>query len=204
MAALTVQICVSGFTQTRGNYHGILHLREQLITAGHAAGPTRRVWYLSWLARWRLVAQDLAIVAVQRGLRPVVGVAGYSYGGAGALRLCAALEQVGIEVAVLTLADPVGRRWWWPRPLPAVTSLLGRDVAFTLPVPGNVRRVNEFYQTENRPQGHRLRLTSTQTTRGIYQQLAHHHAQMDDAPEFHACVLAEAAKIAQDANRETI
>jgi pimeloyl-ACP methyl ester carboxylesterase len=185
-----VNICISGFTQHRGYMHGILKLREELINAGHATGSLRRVWYLNWKANWQQVVADLSSVCVMHGAVPVVCVAGYSYGGFGALQLCAALESHGIEVQVLTLSDPVGRRWWWPRPLPAITSLLSRDTAFTLPVAANVRLLHSYYQRTNRPQGHRLRLVSAAATQwGAYQELDLPHAQMDDAPEFHACVL---------------
>ena len=188
---IITHICISGFTQHRGYMHGILRLREELISAGHAAGPLRRVWYLNWKANWKQVAADLVSVAVMRGVRPVVTVAGYSYGGFGALQLCGALQSHGIEVQVLTLSDPVGRRWWWPRPLPAITSMLSRDMAFTLPVPANVKLLNVYYQRRNRPQGHRLRLEG-ETLRGVYKELELTHARMDDAPEFHQCVMSAA------------
>lgn len=191
---LIIHICVSGFTQDRGYYHGILKLREELIAAGHASGPHRRVWYETWTANWEQLAADLSQVCIQHGFIPVVTVSGYSYGGFGATRLCFALEKRGIEVRVLTLCDPVGRRWWWPRPMPALTSLLSRDLAFTLPIAANVKLVNEFWQQENRPQGHRLHLIG-ETKRGVYQQLPYKHARMDDAVEFHDCVMQHADEI---------
>jgi pimeloyl-ACP methyl ester carboxylesterase len=186
-----VHIVISGFTQRRGNYHGILKLREALIAAGHSRGATRRVWMLPWVANWTHVARDLSIIGVTHGLHPIVTVAGYSYGGYGAVQLCRACERVGIRIASLTLSDPVGRRWWWPRPLPAATSLIGRDMAFRLPISDNVTTVNEFWQERNRPQGHRL-ILGPSTRRGIYQQLDYRHQEMDDAPEFHECVIDEA------------
>jgi hypothetical protein len=194
MRHIFFHICVSGFTQDRGYYHGILRLREALVDAGHADGKTGRVWYETWTANWGMVAADLSQVCITHGYIPVVTVSGYSYGGYGAINVCKELALRGIDVQVLNLCDPVGRRWWWPRPLPAITSMLSRDMAFTLPIPGNVLIVNEFFQKTNRPQGHRIKLTDG-TKRGVYVQLDRTHQRMDDAPEFHECVLREAARV---------
>lgn len=192
MRHLFLNICVSGFTQNRGYYHGILALREKLIADGHNAGLHRRVWYAPWTADWDRMAAELTIVANQHGLQPVVNISGYSYGGYGALKLAKALEPKGVRVRSVTLCDPVGRRWWWPRPLPAATSMLSRDFAFVLKVPANVQKLNEFYQTENRPQGHQLGCYRNATEQGVFMKLGYRHQRMDDAPEFHQCVLDEA------------
>lgn len=184
-------ICVSGFTQHAGYFHGILKLREQLLDAGFANGSHQRVIYLTWKADFHRVAQELSIVCNHQGFKPAVVLAGYSYGGWGAIQLASQLERVGIDVFSLVLSDPVGRQWWWPRPLPAITSMLGRNNAFKLDVPANVHRCVSFYQTVNRPQGHQLRpANGTKMVEPV--QLAVTHQRMDDAEQFHQAVLAEA------------
>ena len=184
-------ICVSGFTQSRGYFHGILKLRESLIINGMADGPRRRVWYLTWKSNFDRVAADLAIICTQHGYKPVVMIAGYSYGGWGALQLARALERKGIAVESMALSDPVGRPWWWPRPLPAMTSMISRRYAFKLKVPPNVHKCHTYYQTRNRPQGHQVVPTNgTEMTHPI--RLNYTHQRMDDASEFHGRVLSEA------------
>lgn len=184
-------ICVSGFTQTRGTFHGILKLREQLIDSGFSQGPKLRVWYLPWTTNWSDVAQDLQTVAYHTGCRPMINLCGYSYGGWGAVEFARKLAEHGIVVHCLTLCDPVARPRWWPRPLPAATSMLGRDYSFHISIPTNVRKVHEFYQKENRPQGHILDLTE-HTQRGKEVQLYYPHQLMDDHETFHECVMREA------------
>ena len=182
---------VSGFSQDRGAYHGILKLREELYSQGFGSGSANRIIYLDWRAKFDLVAQELSIICNHHGYRPRVLVAGYSYGGWGALELCREFQPRGIDVESLNLSDPVGRPRWWPRPLPAATSLLSRDWAPKLFVPGNVQVVHSFFQRRDRPQGHKLRTTNG--TRELSPvELDRTHKRMDDAPEFHKRVLDEA------------
>jgi pimeloyl-ACP methyl ester carboxylesterase len=187
-------ICVSGFTQSRGTYHGILRLREELIADGFNNGTAHRVWYLPWVANWQQVARDMQAVCTQHGLRPKVVLTGYSYGGWGALQMARELEPLGIEVTVLVLCDPVGRPWYWPRPLPAATSMCSRYVAFQLKVPPNVRQLHSYYQVKNRPQGHRLAcVPPTVASNPI--ELRYTHDRMDDAPEYRGRVMKEARAV---------
>jgi len=189
-------ICVSGFTQNRGYFHGIMKLREALISNGHSEGKANRVWYVTWKDSMSRVACELSILCNQHGFKPRVMICGYSYGGWGSLQLAKELEKVGIDVEIMILCDPVGRPWWWPRPLPALTSMLGRDWAPKLRVPANVKVCHSFYQQENRPQGHQLVATNG-TTMEQPIKLRHKHERMDDAPEFHGRVLKEAAMLVQ-------
>lgn len=180
-------ICISGFTQTRGSFHGILKLREELRSDGHSFGVANRVEYMPWTANWKNYAADLSSVCNYHGLRPEVLIAGYSYGGWGAIQLAKRLEKLGINVQIMILSDVIARPWFWPRPLPAVTSLLGRKYSFSLRVPDNVINLAEYYQLKNRPQGHRTIIGNV--TRRVHTiELHHTHMRMDDAPEFHGCV----------------
>ena len=197
-------ILVSGFTQRLGRMSGILRLRETLVELGFNADQRWRTYYLDWRADFEQIASDIAICSVIHGVRPLVNLAGYSYGGWGALRLAAELEARGISVPVLTLIDPVARAPWVPRPLPTPSSMLPRNWSRRLHVPGNVGLVHEFFQTTNRPQGHRLVL-EPQTQRGSVTRLDLRHDQMDDAPPVHHCVCEAAAglkKIATIYDRE--
>lgn len=183
---------ISGFTQHAGYFHGILHLREMLIDAGHNNGRRRRVEYSTWEADAHRLAVELSMVSNRLGCRPKVGIASYSYGGWKSLKFCQELDRIGIDVDFLVISDPVGRSSWWPEPLPAATSLLGRDYAFSLSVPPRVKRVVEFYQKKNRPQGHRLKINETTTLLESHE-LQYRHQRMDDSPEFHQAVLDEAS-----------
>jgi len=194
MSKVAFYICVSGFTQTRGTFHGILKLREELISNGYSEGIKQRVWYLPWTSNWKSIAEDLVTVCAHHGVKSVVLISGYSYGGWGAIKLAEALDSKGVEVQSMVLSDPVSRPGWWPRPLPAFSSLLGRKYSHNLIIPPNVKNVFSFYQTNNRPQGHRL-VTSNGTTAKIPVQLNKTHDRMDDAREFHGQVKKEARVI---------
>jgi pimeloyl-ACP methyl ester carboxylesterase len=189
-------ILVSGFTQNRGYFHGILKLREALIADGHSDGAARRVWYMTWKTNWNRVANELGILAAQHGFTPHVVLAGYSYGGWGALQLARQLGDSGIDVDSLILCDPVGRPAWWPRPLPAATSMLGRNWAPKLTVPANVHVCHSYYQQENRPQGHQLKPENgNELTNPIKLKVT--HQRMDDAKEFYGRVRQEAARVSE-------
>ena len=197
-------ILVSGFTQRLGRVNGLLRLRESLVEEGFNCGPRWRTYYLEWRADFAQLASDVQNCGTIHGVRPLVNLAGYSYGGWGALRLAAELEARGISVPVLTLVDPVARAPWVPRPLPTLSSMLSRYWSRRLRVPGNVGLVHEFFQRLNRPQGHRL-LLEPQTQVGSVTELALRHDQIDDAPPVHHCVLtaAEGLKhVATVADRE--
>ena len=189
-------VCVSGYTQTRGYFHGILNLREALIKKGYSHGPAHRVEYLTWQTNYHRVASDLSIICGRHGLVPHIVLAGYSYGGWGAIQLASELEHKGIDVDAMILSDAVGRPWFWPRPLPAVSSLLGRSYASKLHIPHNVKKLVSFYQKENRPQGHQLICKNgTKVTAPV--QLFRPHALMDDAKEFHSSVMEESELVYQ-------
>lgn len=189
-----IHICVSGFSQNCGYYHGILKLRESLLTAGHSEGVASRVWYLPWTSNFRRVANELGIICNQHGIRPQVMIAGYSYGGWGAIQLAKELSRSGIFVRSMVLSDPVARPWFWPRPLPAVSSMLGRRFSFALRVPSNVLQLFSFYQIDNRPQGHKL-IVRPPTLQHKPVRLDLPHTEMDDAEAFHACVLDQSETI---------
>lgn len=186
-------ILISGFTQHEGRMQGIFALREKLINAGHSQGPRFRVRSFPWNASLGQIAEEVQIVSTYYGHKPVVNLAGYSYGGWAAIRFAGELETRGIDVDILTLCDPVARPNWWPRPLPAASSMLGRNWSRVLRIPNNVLCMNEFRQTENRPCGHRLEIPAA-TQLKLSQQLMRRHEDMDDAPEFHQAVI-EAAGV---------
>lgn len=185
-------ILVSGFTQRLGRVNGLLRLRETLVEEGFNCGPRWRTYYLGWRSDFAQVASDVANCALIHGVRPRINLCGYSYGGWGALKLAAELEDRGIEVPVLTLVDPVARAPWVPRPIPTPSSMLSRFWSRRLRVPANVGMVHEFYQRVNRPQGHRLVLEPV-TRIGSSTELDLRHDQMDDAAPVHHCVI-EAAR----------
>ena len=198
----TFVICISGFTQHRGYAHGILKLREKLISAGHSEGLNHRVWYMPWYTDFEHVVDDILFSTTNIGKIPKVLIAGYSYGGWGSLQLARILERHGIDVDTMILSDPVGRPLSFLRSvpilnrLPAPLSLLGRDWAPSLKVPASVKEVYEFHQQEkwHRPQGHRL-IPTNGTLMHPPVTVSKRHQQMDDLPGFHQQVLMSARKL---------
>ena len=184
-------IVVSGFGEDRGDYHGTLNLREKLIAAGHGCGLDNRVWYVPWTVNVNQLVHDLHNVCMVHKLRPLINIAGYSYGGWAALRIADQLGFRGYLTHHLTLCDPVARPHWLPQPIPALSSLLGRRFSRRLKVPITVLNLYGFYQLQNRPQGHRLHVTAN--TNVVYStQLNKMHSEMDDTSEFHDSVLEHA------------
>lgn len=193
MQTALINILGSGFLQDQTSYHGMLDLRENMMPE-FSHGATNRVMLLPWNADWKRFALELAIVLRINALKPLINAAGFSYGGTGILRLCHALEPLGIKVDTLTLCDPVTHPWYWPTPLPAITSMLSRDWAYRLKVPSNVREVWSFYQQNNRPQGHRLKC-SEPTIEHDPVKVDRIHTRMDDFDGFHERVIANARSL---------
>lgn len=184
-------INISGYTQTRGTFHGILKLREELMASGYSDGIKQRVWYLPWTSNFQQIATDLVTVCAHHGVSPIVLISGYSYGGWGAIQLANQLDGKGVGVQVMVLSDPVSRPNWLPRFIPAASSLLGRRFSRKLVVPPNVKNLFSFYQVQNRPQGHKL-VVSNGTKVDVPIKLQKKHNRMDDTQEFHDRVIREA------------
>lgn len=195
-------ICVSGFTQTRGTFNGILKIREKLISEGFSNGIHQRVWYLPWTSKWMQIAADLSTVCSFHGVKPIVLISGYSYGGWGAIQLAGALDSKGINVHTMILSDPVARPNWLPRYIPAASSLLGRKYSRKLHIPPNVERLYSFFQVKNRPQGHQLVISNGTDVNTPIELSNKTHDRMDDAVEFHGRVVHSARSIREEFIKE--
>lgn len=193
---ISLNVCISGFTQTQGRGHGVFRLSESLVERGYNDGVDRRVWYLRWNENWRRWAEHVELIGVLHNREVLVAVYGYSWGGGwGAMQFARELRRLGIGVRFMVLCDPVFRSW---HPLLRFQSLFRRDVPFlsapVIRVPSNVGEVFAFNQTFNRPQAHRL-LPENGTIIHPSVRLFRTHEAMDDAPEFHQQALATAEKL---------
>lgn len=193
MTTICLNIIQSGYTQTRKRVNGIIKLREKLIKQSYSNGVSNRVWYLTWDACVVDVAEDIINLREMYSAHTHINMCGYSYGGWGILQLCDELWKRRVDVENLILCDPVGRPKWWPKPLPAATSMIRRDWAPRLTVPPNVHELYSFFQMENRPQGHLLKTHRT-TQVNSPKQLFVPHDEMDDVEVFHDLFLSLAEK----------
>lgn len=199
---ISLNVCISGFTQTQGRGHGVFRLSEELVRRGYNEGVHRRVWYLRWNENWRRWAEHVDLISVLHNQEVLVAIHGYSWGGGwGAMEFARELRRLGIGVRFAVLCDAVYRDWLAPL---RYRALFGRDTHFLpaplIRVPSNVGEVFPFHQTMDRPQGHRL-LPENGTKIHPSARLYRTHGAMDDAPEFHSQSLAVAEMLADLADR---
>lgn len=194
--SLLIHTAISGFTQNVGKWNGILDLTEKLREQ-FCDGVRSRVHYYPWHANFAHVAEYYFALGEKYGTRPILGVYAYSWGaGRGAMTLARQLKRRGMLVRVMVLSDPVYHHAFAPwRALRAwCLPIIGEQV---IRVPDNVKEVYHFHQNQNRPGGHKL--ISGGQAGGAFihprQLLAYDHQYMDNAPEFHALALEEAAKL---------
>lgn len=204
---LAIHFAISGFRQNAESWHGIAELVERLRQDGHALEACSRVVYQPWCADWSAIANHAWLLGDFYGVRPTVAIYGYSWGGGhGAMELARELGRRGIEVRAMVLADPVYRprsALAWLYSWRALCNLAWPIVGEPLiRVPGNVREVWSFHQTQDRPSGHKMISDSRVNGPTIYPRelLRTTHAYIDNAPEFHA----KALEIARLVRRETL
>lgn len=174
-------IIFGGFRQKTGRPSGSFNLWRKV----HAQFGANR--FRSEFRAWNDDVDEVANLvfhASRSDLAPNVNVAGYSWGGAAALRFCRRLADRGIEVDRVVLSDPVYRHCYFA----------GNWRAFVpgsrIRVPENVRRVDWFRQRVDFPGGHDLVCDDpgyTLIAEPI--ELCRRHVWMDDAPEYHATFL---------------
>jgi len=181
----TWHICISGFLEREGQQTGIFSLWRHLQRK--YANPATRVELRTWSDDWRGLADLIALA--KNGSPPRVNLYGYSWGGAGAMRLAKELQKRGIDVFAAVLADPVYRHNYW----------LGQWRALVpwsrIAVPGNVGEVRCIYQRNSLPMGHELTLECAETMLHEPTFVEADHSHVDESNEFHRAAQAYALKL---------
>lgn len=178
----TIHVFAMGFTQTLGSNGGQIALWKK------ARAHSGQDHYILTPMRWRDDPEDVARFLWQLAPARIYAYA-YSWGaGVFFVQLAEALHELGLDIDVAVLCDPVWRSRLLPAWLPLNPfSLLGVG---KIKVPPNVRAVHRLYQRENRPRGDELRIVDPDRTAFLTDmELRVPHAQMEDQPEYHDLVL---------------
>lgn len=180
--ARTVHLFGMGFRQTLGGNSGQIALWKE---ARRFSGPRHFILTpITWCEDADAIAALLYQLAPAR-------IFGYFYSwGAGQLfrELAEEMQQIGLEFEAVVLCDPVGRSTLFPAWLPLNPLSLTR--LHRVVVPANVRQVHRFYQRQDRPGGHPLKIVDpVRTTYLTDVELGVPHARMEDHPAYHDLVL---------------
>lgn len=169
---------IGGFTQTEGLWNGSQELRELLLAEVRDYSPLAvRIFYKRWKEDWKDIARQFHLWRIRYHPEPIgVMVCAYSYGvGHGLANLAGYLSRYGIVVSAAVCCDGVYRHPWFKW-----RALIDR---YRIQLPKNVLEVHGFYQRVNRPHGLK---PCDGTTCASWTELVLPHAEMDDAPEYHA------------------
>lgn len=161
------------------------------------AGPDSMVAPYPWNTRWQDVAESVRVYSL--GSKPQIDIFGYSWGGAGAVRLCEDLAARGLTVRNLVLCDAVHRMW-------RVSGRWRALVSWSqIWVPENVENVFSVHQRNPRfsikrwwlgagmliePQGHTILARNSNVTNiRTPIELPSRHSYIDDHETFHEMAL---------------
>jgi len=133
-------IPISGFTQTVGHPTGFDTLWQKLrrVTSPQCCLLHPQEWNADWRALAEFISRNSTPV-------PYICVYAYSWGcGHGAVKLAKELRKRNLVVQCMVLCDPVFHSWVRP----------WRALVFSpaIRIPDNVRRVEWFFQRQNKPQ----------------------------------------------------
>lgn len=183
MAIREWHVVISGFQQKSGTLNGIAQIWLQLV-ALMACRPEARVELLTWKDDFGNLAETISRIASTTstnpdGIKPVINIYGYSWGGMSAVNFARELQDRGLDVNHMVLSDAVYRHWYW----------LGQWRAFapwrSIMIPENVRQVTQFRQKRNWPRGHTIKADNPGKTKlGMVRWLNAKHCWMDDQAAF--------------------
>lgn len=172
-------ILISGFRQSRLTMNGM----ERLWLDLRGMSSRRRcVQYFTWDDDWK---EHAAFIARNSHEGSKVYIYAYSWGaGWGFMKLSKYLGELGVQVNVAVLCDPVYRNPIFPTwfTLNPMSMTEGRKIK----LPDNVREVYWLYQRNNKPCGHTPVGEHCMIHDPIKLNLI--HSEMEDSPEFHAMV----------------
>jgi pimeloyl-ACP methyl ester carboxylesterase len=104
--------------------------------------------------RWRADMKEHAAFLERNGVKRAI-IAGYSWGaGVGAIALAKRLMELGVDVRLMCLCDPVWRGKFLPSWIPF--NPLAMTGIPKIKIPKGVKRVVWARQENNRPKGHEL------------------------------------------------
>lgn len=145
-------IIIEGFTQESGTLNGMVHVWSDLIEATKCR-EAWRVELLRWNDKVWNQAELIKRIAQFSGVKPIINVYAYSWGGQTAANFARELRRRGLTVNRMVLTDAVYRHT-------GIVGNLGnwRVLAtwFPIVIPDNVNRVSWFRQYECFPRGHDL------------------------------------------------
>ncbi len=169
-------ILISGFRQSKSHITGMDILFQRVQES------PGRVDYVAW----DLDADDWAAFIHRHASQHCrIIVAGYSWGGGrGALALSEALRKHGRYIDHMLLSDPVYRRRWVPTWFNLLPTSLTKNQ--TIKLPNTVRLIDWWYQTEDKPAGHKP-VGAREVRAGIRVRLP--HSAMDESSDFHRAVI---------------
>jgi len=151
----TWYIVIGGYLQREGEPNGMVRLWRWLH--GRHTSSVCRVEFRTWNDRFESLVELIWLLR-PNGRATVIYLYGYSWGGMSAVLLARQLQQRGIRVKRLTLADAVYRHWYW----------LGQWRALVpwsrIKIPSNVQEVSWMRQTMGWPCGHNLVAVDPQQT----------------------------------------
>ena len=191
-------ILIGGFHQRFNADNGLAATRSDLLRLYGRGPDLSDVVYLPWY----MSADDYAGYIYRNGNfrspdPPGIQIAGYSYGGQTAINLCRALQDLGVVVQRLCLIDPVRRRsrmpWGW---LAAVNRWA------VLEVPGNVRKLDWFFQSQSWPRSHNVEKHAT--TAIVPHKLLLNHNACDNVGIVRDTILLQAADIHPKTDEDNI
>lgn len=190
-------VIISGFTQGPARESGaekLFNKMERYYTPG-----ARRVMLLTWKADWRDIAEMMWRQSGGDG-RGTVRIYAYSWGvGWGFVNLCYWLMRCGMKVEVAVLCDGVARSWFLPTSVPiaplSMTYWIPKLIGWpNIKVYPNVEHITGFYQRQNRPCGHPLKIIDKEaTTLHRFEELHVDHQHIDDSAAWRELSLEVAA-----------
>jgi pimeloyl-ACP methyl ester carboxylesterase len=193
--SMIIHQCISGFTQNVGYLHGVMKLSERLRKHSACDCHGTRVELNTWKSDWKQIAEYYWLLSEFHFKPLTLCVYAYSWGcGWGAMELARNLKNANIRIRAMVLCDPVFRHpEWYMR----WKSIVHRDSKFepVIKIPDNVEEVFSFYQTVNRPGGHKLVADGNTTIHPSIHVKDTIHQKMDDNWKFHLLSLEVANRV---------
>ena len=189
-----VHTLFSGFKQKwESSYNGLAWSEYRIWEKFHTI-PGTLINYFPWYIPSRDYCGMIEKYGKASGngdKNPLIHITGYSFGGQSAVNCCLRFFEMGISVQRLVLVDPVRRNsvypWGW-------LSAVNRFRFFQIPT--NVERVDWFWQSNDWPRSHSVRVVDRKKTSFFeHPMLKQNHRSIDNAPEVFTKIMSAATYI---------